>query len=66
MTYEALLEDVRRRRSERWLGILAGEPAGRPAGRRPRDPQQERLLLALDRARLERERTAGSAAKAVK
>lgn len=52
-TYEEFLADVRRLRSERWLGILAGEPPGRLPGRRPRDPEQERLLALLDRARLE-------------
>jgi hypothetical protein len=54
--YEAFRHEVRRRRRERWLEILAGETPGRAPGRRPRDPEQERLLLALDRARLERQR----------
>lgn len=56
ISYEDFREDVRRRRRERWAKIVASEPPGRPAGRRPRDPEQERLLLALDRARLERRR----------
>jgi hypothetical protein len=56
MTYEDFREEVRRRRRERWAKIVANEPPGRPAGRRPRDPEQEELLLALDRARLERRR----------
>lgn len=56
-TYEEFQADVQRRKRERWLSIVSTEPRGRPIGRRPRDPEQERLLLALDRARLERERT---------
>lgn len=52
--YEDLQEEVRQRRRERWLRILAGEAPGRLPGRRPRDPEQERLLAALDRARLAR------------
>jgi hypothetical protein len=56
ISYEDFREDVRRRRRERWAEIVASEPPGRPAGRRPRDPEQERLLLVLDRARLERRR----------
>jgi len=52
--YDEFQAEVRRRRRERWLEILAGEPPGRAPGRRPRDPEQERLLLALDRTRLER------------
>lgn len=57
ISYEDFRADVRRRRRERWAKIVASEPPGRPAGRRPRDPEQERLLLALDRARLERRRS---------
>ncbi len=53
--YDAFQAEVRRLKRERWAKILAAEPAGRPAGRRPRDPEQERLLLRMDRARLERE-----------
>jgi len=52
--YDEFREDVRRRRRERWATILASEPPGRPAGRRPRDPEQETMLLMLDRARLAR------------
>jgi hypothetical protein len=59
-TYEQMREEIEQRRRERWAGILASEPPGRPAGRRPRDPEQERLLLQLDRARLaRRERDGG-------
>ncbi len=50
--YEEFQAEVRRLRRERWAGILDGEPSGRVPGRRPRDPEQEALLLALDRARL--------------
>lgn len=56
ITYDEFRDEVRRRRRERWAEIVAGEPPGRPAGRRPRDPEQEELLLALDRARLARRR----------
>lgn len=54
ISYDEFREEVRRRRRERWAEIVAGETPGRPAGRRPRDPEQEELLLALDRARLAR------------
>lgn len=56
INYEEFREEIRRRKRERWAAILASEPSGRPAGRRPRDPEQEALLLALDRARLARSR----------
>ena len=52
--YDEFQRDVRRRKRERWAKILAAEPPGRAAGRRPRDPEQEKLLLRLDRARLDR------------
>ena len=52
--YDEFQRDVQRRKRERWAKILATEPPGRAAGRRPRDPEQERLLLRLDRLRLER------------
>lgn len=54
--YDAFQAEVRRLKRERWAKILAAEPPGRPPGRRPRDPEQERMLLRMDRARLERER----------
>ena len=54
--YDEFQAEVRRLRRERWAKILAAEPSGRAPGRRPRDPEQERLLLRMDRARLERER----------
>ena len=52
--YDDFLQDVRRRKRERWVKILATEPPGRAAGRRPRDPEQERMLLRLDRVRLDK------------
>lgn len=54
--YEDFQAEVRQRKRERWAKILASEPPGRAVGRRPRDPEKERLLARLDRARLERER----------
>ncbi len=53
--YDDFQAEVRRRKRERWARILASEPPGRPAGRRLRDPEKERLLARFDRARLERE-----------
>ena len=52
--YDEFQRDVQRRKRERWAKILATEPPGRAAGRRPRDPEQERMLLRLDRARLDK------------
>jgi hypothetical protein len=57
--YDEVQAEIRRRKRERWAKILATEPAGRAPGRRPRDPEQERLLLRLDRARLARRDAAG-------
>ena len=54
--YDEFQAQVRRLKRERWAKILAAEPPGRAPGRRPRDPEQERLLLRMDRARLQRER----------
>ena len=54
--YEDFQAEVRQRKRERWARILASEPPGHPVGKRPRDPDKERLLARLDRARLERER----------
>jgi hypothetical protein len=51
---EEFRADIARRKRERWAKIVASEPPGRPAGRRPRDPEQEAMLLKLDRARLQR------------
>lgn len=57
-SYEEFQAEVRRRKRARWAKILASE-SGRAAGRRTRDPLQERLLLRLDRARLARRAAAG-------
>ena len=54
MNYDEFQREVQRRKRERWAKILASEPPGRAAGRRPRDPEKERILLKLDRARLAR------------
>ena len=53
--YDEFQRDVLRRKRERWAKILATEPPVRAAGRRPRDPEQEKMLLRLDRIRLEKE-----------
>lgn len=53
-TWEEFRREVQRRKEERWIEILISEPAGRPAGRRPRDPEQEAILTELDRRRIER------------
>ncbi len=55
MNYDDFQRELLRRKRERWAKILASEPPGRVAGRRPRDPDKERILLRLDRARLARE-----------
>ena len=54
LTLDTFLDEVRRRKRARWVRILNSEAPGRVAGRRPRDPQQEALLLRLDRIRLAR------------
>jgi ribosomal protein S18 acetylase RimI-like enzyme len=58
-TYEQIQAEIRKLKRERWAKILASEPPGHAPGRRPRDPDQERLLLRLDRARLARRASAG-------
>lgn len=58
--YDEFRRDVQRRKRERWAKILATEPPRRAAGRRPRDPEQERLLLRLDRLRLARRDSRGT------
>ena len=58
--YDEFQREVQQRKRERWAKILASEPPGRVAGRRPRDPEKERILLKLDRARLAREAAAGT------
>lgn len=52
--YDDFQRDGQRRKQDRWAKILAAKPPGRAPGRRPRDPEQERMLLQLDRLRLER------------
>lgn len=58
MNYDDFQREVLQLKRERWAKILASEPPGRVPGRRPRDPEKERLLLRLDRARLARENRA--------
>jgi len=53
-SWEEFREEVRRLKRERWADILNAEPPGRVAGRRPRDPEKEALLVELDRRRIER------------
>lgn len=53
-TWDEFREGLRQRKQLVWADILASEPPGRPAGRRPRDPEQEALLLELDRERIAR------------
>ena len=57
MNYDEFQREVQRLKRERWAKILASEPPGRAPGRRPRDPEKERILLKMDRARLEREQS---------
>ncbi len=54
ISYDDFMEELRKRKAERWAKILASEPSGRAIGRRKRDPLKEELLLRLDRARLDR------------
>ena len=53
--YDEYQAEMQRRKRERWLGKLAGEKPGRVPGRRPRDPEKERILAKMDRERLIRE-----------
>ena len=55
VNYEEFQRELERLKRERWAKILASEPPGRVPGRRPRDPEKERILLKMDRARLARE-----------
>ncbi|MDE0692053.1 MAG: hypothetical protein OXI55_07375 [Gammaproteobacteria bacterium] len=55
--YDEFQAEILRLKRERWPAILAAEPPGRVAGRRPRDPEQERMLTKMDRIRLARERS---------
>ena len=56
--YDEFQREVLRRKRERWAKILASEPPGRAVDRRPRDPEREKMLARLDRARLDKERPA--------
>jgi hypothetical protein len=60
--YEDFRAELERRKRERWARILASEPPGRAVGRRPRDPEKDRLLARLDRARIARRRARGEIA----
>ena len=53
--YDEFQAEILRLKRERWTGILAAEAPGRVGGRRPRDPEQERMLTKMDRIRLARE-----------
>lgn len=53
--YDKYQAEIQRLKRVRWLGILSAEPPGRVPGRRPRDPEKERILAAMDRERLARE-----------
>jgi hypothetical protein len=53
-TYDEFQAEVRRRKRERWVRMLAREPAGRVPSRRPRTADKERLLGRLDKLRLDR------------
>ena len=55
MDYDELQAELLRLKRERWPSILAAERPGRVAGRRPRDPEQERMLTKMDCIRLARE-----------
>ncbi len=50
--YDEFQAEVRERKRNWWAKILNYDPPGRAPGRRPRDPEQEFLLLRLSRARL--------------
>lgn len=49
-------DKFKRQKKARWKAALALENTfrGHAAGRRPRDPEKEKLLTAMDRARLAR------------
>ena len=46
--------EVRERKRRLWAKILASEPPGRAIGKRPRDPEKERILARMDAERLRR------------
>lgn len=51
-SYDTAMAEIKRLKADRWARIIAAEPPGRVPGRRPRDPEKERLLARLDRIRL--------------
>jgi hypothetical protein len=53
-SWEEFRAEVGRLKAEVWADMLAAEPPGRPAGRRPRDPEKEALLAELELLRLAR------------
>lgn len=62
MDYDEFQAEVQRLKAKRWAKILNAEPSGRPPGRRPRDPEQERILIRRSRnLLLQREREAPNA-----
>ena len=58
-TYDEAQAEIREL-NRRWLPrILNSFPPGRAPGNRPRDPEQERLLIRMTRRRLEARATEG-------
>ena len=53
--YDEYQGEIQRLKRERWVAILSTETPGRVPGRRPRDPEKERILAKMDRERLIRE-----------
>ena len=53
--YDEYQGEIQRLKRERWAAILSTETPGRVPGRRPRDPEKERILAKMDRERLIRE-----------
>lgn len=53
--YDEYQAEIQRLKRERWLAILSAETPSRVPGRRPRDPEKERILGKMDRERLARE-----------
>lgn len=60
ISYEDFLAQVAERKRKCWVEILASEPPGRPAGRRPRDPLKETILTRFDHQRLDQLAAQGS------
>ena len=53
--YDEYQGEIQRLKRERWVAILSTETPGPVPGRRPRDPEKERILAKMDRERLIRE-----------